>query len=104
MYYLLWVLSHGDASGIQHNGSGNQGGRTPAVFEIQEAALKARVKEEAFELVQVTASGFKWPDTLATIDSAIEDGDLTAEKGATIKESIRLLSLIYSRIELKYTI
>ncbi|KGO58849.1 hypothetical protein PEX1_099700 [Penicillium expansum] len=69
--------------------------RTPAVFEIQEAALKARVGEEAFEFVQVTASGFKWPETLAAIDSAIEDGDLTAEKGATMKESIRLFSLTY---------
>ncbi|KAJ5212956.1 hypothetical protein N7449_000125 [Penicillium cf. viridicatum] len=69
--------------------------RTPPIFEIQEAALKARVGEEAFDFVQVTASGFKWPDTLAAIDSAVEDGDLTAEKGATMKENIRLFSLTY---------
>jgi hypothetical protein len=40
--------------------------------------------------VEVTASGFKWSETLAAIDSAVEDGDLTAKEGPAAKEKIQL--------------
>ncbi|PYH85073.1 hypothetical protein BO82DRAFT_198948 [Aspergillus uvarum CBS 121591] len=70
--------------------------RTPPVFEIQEAAFKARLGEATFDdWVQVTANGFKWPETLAGIDTAIQEGELTAEEGATLKEDIRSFSLTY---------
>jgi hypothetical protein len=45
--------------------------------------------------VEVTASGFKWPETLAAIDSAVENRELTAAEGAAAKEKIRLFSLTY---------
>lgn len=64
--------------------------RTPAVFELQQASLKNRIGDAAYQFVEVTASGFKWPETLAAIGSAVEDGDLTAEEGAAAKEKIRL--------------
>ncbi|KAF7170395.1 hypothetical protein CNMCM5623_002869 [Aspergillus felis] len=55
--------------------------RTPAVFELQQASLRNRFGDAAYQFVEATSSGFKWP-TLAAIDSAVEDGDLTAEEEA----------------------
>lgn len=69
--------------------------RTPAVFELQQASLRNRIGDAAYQFVEVTASGFKWPETLAAIESAVEDDDLTAEEGAAAKGKIRLFSLTY---------
>ncbi|KAF7181836.1 hypothetical protein CNMCM7691_001133 [Aspergillus felis] len=54
--------------------------RTPAVFELQQASLRNRFGDAAYQFVEATSSGFN--QTLAAIDSAVEDGDLTAEEEA----------------------
>jgi hypothetical protein len=69
--------------------------RSPAVFELQLASLRNRIGDAAYPFMEVTASGFKWPETLAAIDSAVENRELTAAEGAAAKEKIRLFSLIY---------
>ncbi|GLA02022.1 hypothetical protein AnigIFM60653_001316 [Aspergillus niger] len=69
--------------------------RTPPIFALQQASLESRIGADAYRLVQLEGSGFKWLETFDEIDSEVTKGKLTAVAAAKLKETIRQFSLTY---------